>query len=200
MLDERPQCVRQAGDEALDGVDAMDALAVLQRQPQPPVVDEPRDVQEVAASGTRALRGAAGLLGEPERRSVGERLVELTEVVEAHLGARKRVAQWRVPAAMLASLAILALIGYDNGSPDSLGSPMFHFFTGSTMVVALFIATDPVTHPTTHRGQLLFGCLVGCLTFAIRVFGNYPDGAAFAILLANSATPYLDKRLVPVRG
>ena len=68
------------------------------------------------------------------------------------------------------------------------------------MVVALFIATDPVTHPVTHRGQLLFGCLVGCLTFAIRVYGNYPDGAAFAILLANSATPYLDKRLVPARG
>ncbi len=111
-----------------------------------------------------------------------------------------RIAQWRVPAAMLVSLAILALIGYDNGSSGSLGSPMFHLFTGSTMVVALFIATDPVTHPVTHRGQLLFGCLVGCLTFAIRVYGNYPDGAAFAILLANSATPYLDKRLVPARG
>ena len=111
-----------------------------------------------------------------------------------------RIAQWRVPVAMLASLTLFALIGYDNGSSDSLGSPMFHLFTGSTMVVAFFVATDPVTHPTTHRGQLLFGCLVGCLTFAIRVFGNYPDGAAFAILLANSATPYLDKRLVPARG
>ena len=111
-----------------------------------------------------------------------------------------QIVQWRVPVAMLVSLGVLALIGYDNGSSASLGSPVYHYFTGSTMLVAFFIATDPVTHPVTHRGQWLFGCLVGGLTFLIRAFGNYPDGAAFAILLANSATPYLDKRLVAARG
>ncbi|MCZ6618341.1 MAG: RnfABCDGE type electron transport complex subunit D [Gammaproteobacteria bacterium] len=126
--------------------------------------------------------------------------INLCFVVGGALLVALRIAQWRVPAAMLASLAICALIGYDNGGPHSLGSPMFHYFSGSTMLVAFFIATDPVTHPVTHRGQLLFGCLVGCLTFTIRMFGNYPDGTAFAILLANSATPYLDKRLVAARG
>jgi len=103
---------------------------------------------------------------------------------------------WRVPAAMLATLAVLAALGYDAGSSASLGSPAYHLFTGATMLGAFFIATDPVTHPATARGQILFGMVVGALLFVIRSFGNYPDGVAFAVLLANGCTPWLDRRLV----
>jgi len=104
---------------------------------------------------------------------------------------------WRIPAAMLTTLAVLAALGYDAGSSASLGSPAYHLFTGATMLGAFFIATDPVTHPATARGQLVFGALVGALTFVIRSFGNYPDGVAFAVLLGNACTPWLDRRLVP---
>jgi Na+-translocating ferredoxin:NAD+ oxidoreductase subunit D len=106
-----------------------------------------------------------------------------------------RLAAWRVVAGMLAGMGLLAAAGYDNGSSASFGSPLYHWFTGSTMLAAFFVVTDPVTHPNTLPGQWLFGLLVGALTLLIRTFGSYPDGIAFAVLLANAATPYLDRRL-----
>ena len=107
-----------------------------------------------------------------------------------------RIAAWRVPVALLGTLGVLAALGYDSGSSQSLGSPVFHWLSGGTCLAACFFATDPVTHPVTARGQVLFGCIVGAVAYAVRGFGNYPDGLAFGILLANGATPYLDRLLV----
>ncbi len=105
-----------------------------------------------------------------------------------------RLAAWRVSASMLAAMALIAAAGWDNGSSASWGSPAYHWFTGATMLAAFFVVTDPVTHPASSRGQWLFGGLVGSLTVLIRTFGSQPDGIAFAVLLANAATPYLDRR------
>ena len=110
-----------------------------------------------------------------------------------------RLAAWRTSVGMLVSLGMLSLMGYDYGSSDSSGSPLFHLFSGGTMLAAFFVVTDPVSHPASLRGQWLFGVLVGTITYAIRVFGNYPDGIAFAVLLANAATPYLNHRLTRTR-
>ncbi|MEZ5557172.1 MAG: RnfABCDGE type electron transport complex subunit D [Pseudomonadales bacterium] len=110
-----------------------------------------------------------------------------------------RIAAWRVPAGMLGCLCLLAMLGYDSGSSSSLGSPLMHCFTGSTMLAAFYFATDPVTHPASRRGQWLFGAVIGAMTFVVRSFGNYPDGIAFGILLANGATPWLDRRWVTAR-
>jgi electron transport complex protein RnfD len=107
--------------------------------------------------------------------------------------AARRLLAWRVPVALLATLGVLALAGYDQGSSKSLGSPLYHWFSGATMLGAWFFATDPVTHPASHRGQILFGCLVGTVTFAIRAFGAYPDGIAFGILLGNGCSAWLDR-------
>ncbi|MFU8816076.1 MAG: RnfABCDGE type electron transport complex subunit D [Pseudomonadales bacterium] len=112
----------------------------------------------------------------------------------------RRIAAWRVPAALLGSLGLLAALFYAEGGSASLGSPLFHWTTGATLLAALFFATDPVTHPATARGQILFGCIIGVVTFVVRGFGNYPDGLVFGILLANAATPYLDRRLVTAHG
>jgi electron transport complex protein RnfD len=86
------------------------------------------------------------------------------------------------------------MVGYDNGSSASLGSPLYHLFSGATLLAAGFVLTDPVTHPRHSRDQWLFGAIVGAAVFAIRSWGNYPDGIAFAVLLANSVTPFLDRR------
>lgn len=107
---------------------------------------------------------------------------------------------WRVPAALLGALALLAALGYDAGSSASLGSPLFHLFSGGTLLATFFFATDPVTHPSTHRGQIAFGIIIAAVAFVVRSFGNYPDGLVFGILLANAASPYLDRRLVTAHG
>ena len=105
-----------------------------------------------------------------------------------------RVIHWRIPAAVLLGIALPAAIFYDGGSSVSLGSPLFHWFAGATMLGAFFIATDPVTAPRSARDQWLFGLSIGALIFAIRSVGSHPDGVAFAVLLANLATAVLDRR------
>jgi electron transport complex protein RnfD len=69
---------------------------------------------------------------------------------------------------------------------------MVHLFSGATMLGAFFIATDPVTASTTNKGRLVYGVLIGLLVWLIRSFGGYPDGVAFAVLLANITVPLID--------
>ncbi|WP_227746244.1 RnfABCDGE type electron transport complex subunit D, partial [Hafnia alvei] len=75
--------------------------------------------------------------------------------------------------------------------------PMLELFSGATMLGAFFIATDPVTASTTPRGRLIFGGLIGALVWIIRTYGGYPDGVAFAVLLANITVPLIDHYTKP---
>jgi electron transport complex, RnfABCDGE type, D subunit len=102
-----------------------------------------------------------------------------------------RVISWHIPTAMLGSLILVALV-FHLVDPDRHLSPLFHIFSGSAILSAFFIATDPVTAATTHRGQLIYGASVGLLTYIIRTWGGYPDGVAFAVLLLNMAAPTID--------
>lgn len=109
----------------------------------------------------------------------------------------RKIFSWHAPLSMLATLAFCSVIFFDNGSSASGGSPVFHLFSGATMVGAFFILTEPVTSPTTPRGRLLAGVLVGALTYLLRHTSSYPDGIAFAILLMNFAAPLLDQYTQP---
>ena len=99
---------------------------------------------------------------------------------------------WYAPVAMLSTITLLSLCFYDGGSSASLGSPIFHLFSGATMLGAFFILTDPVTSPKSSLGQTMFGIGIGILTFAIRTIGGYPEGLAFAVLLMNAVTPLIN--------
>ncbi|QUG75560.1 electron transport complex subunit RsxD [Erwinia sp. E602] len=99
--------------------------------------------------------------------------------------------RWHIPVSFIASLALFATLGW-LFSPESLVSPMVHLFSGATMLGAFFIATDPVTASTTNKGRLVYGVLIGLLVWLIRSFGGYPDGVAFAVLLANITVPLID--------
>lgn len=105
----------------------------------------------------------------------------------------QKIFSWHIPVAMLAALGFCAAMFYDNGSSASAGSPLYHWLTGATMLGAFFIATDPATAATTPISRLIYGALIGVLIFAIRTWGHYPDGVAFAVLFANGATLLLDK-------
>jgi electron transport complex protein RnfD len=103
-----------------------------------------------------------------------------------------KVIPWQTPVAMLTTIGILAMLFYDAGSSNSLGSPLFHLFSGATMLAAFFIITDPVTCPGNSKGLLIFGAGVGLVTFIIRTVGAYPEGIAFAVLLMNASSPLID--------
>ena len=103
------------------------------------------------------------------------------------------IISWRIPLALLITVGLLASATYDQGSTQSMGSAWFHWTTGGTMAAAFFVATDPVTHPSRHSHQIIFAVSIGILLFVIRTQGNLPDGIAFAVLLANCATPLLNR-------
>ncbi|WP_369828946.1 electron transport complex subunit RsxD [Glaesserella sp. 15-184] len=108
----------------------------------------------------------------------------------------KRIIHWQIPVAMLATFALFSF-GTDLASDTARWSVQMQLFSGAMMFGAFFIATDPVTASITPKGKLIFGALVGLLVYLIRYYGNYPDGVAFAVLLANICVPLIDHYTQP---
>jgi len=108
----------------------------------------------------------------------------------------RRIITWHIPVSFIGSVLILATIFWlvdSSKYPD----PLFHLLTGGLLLGAFFMATDMVTSPVTNRGMLIYGCGCGLLTVLIRLFGGYPEGVSFAILLMNAATPLIDRWTQP---
>jgi len=78
-------------------------------------------------------------------------------------------------------------------NPSTYASPIFHIFAGGLMLGAFYMATDMVTTPYTNKGIVIFGIGAGLLVFLIRLFGGYPEGVMFSILIMNSFTPLINK-------
>lgn len=108
----------------------------------------------------------------------------------------RRIITWHTPVAFIGTVVILSGIFWAI-SPDKYPSPLFHLLTGGLMLGAFFMATDMVTSPVTGKGMLIFGFGCGLLTVLIRLFGGYPEGVSFAILLMNAATPLIDRYCRP---
>lgn len=106
---------------------------------------------------------------------------------------QRKVISWQTPVAMLGSLFLVSLLCWNGSGSDSNGSPLLHLLAGSTMLSAFFVVTEPVSGPKTPWGRLVGGAMVGVLIYLIRTWGNYPDGAAFAVLLMNLCVPALDR-------
>ena len=95
------------------------------------------------------------------------------------------IISWIIPVTFLGTVFVLTLLipGQD---------PVFHLFAGGLMLGAFFCATDYVTSPTLPKGKVIFGIGCGLITVLIRVYGSYPEGVSFAILLMNILTPHID--------
>ncbi|MDG2354351.1 MAG: RnfABCDGE type electron transport complex subunit D [Gammaproteobacteria bacterium] len=103
----------------------------------------------------------------------------------------RRIITWHIPAAFIAGIVVISSVLYF--IDDQIYLPMQnHLMLGATMLGAFFIATDPVSGSTTPKGRLIYGFLMGVLVVVIRVFGGYPDGVAFAVLLMNMIVPLID--------
>ncbi len=83
--------------------------------------------------------------------------------------------------------------------PFHMADPVFHLLAGGALLGAFFMATDYVTSPMTTKGMLIFGTGIGVITIVIRVFGGFPEGMSFAILIMNGFVPLMNKYIKPKR-
>ena len=137
-------------------------------------------VQDIVSAAQFGLLGAKG----------GELIVGAYLIGGLYL-LQQRLITWHLPIAFLAVLALMAGAFY-LADPTRFANPLFHLFTGASMLGAFFIITDPVSGPTTPKGKLVFAAGIAVLTYLIRVYGGYPDGVAFSVLLMNMCVPLID--------
>jgi Na+-translocating ferredoxin:NAD+ oxidoreductase subunit D len=103
----------------------------------------------------------------------------------------RKIITWHTPVSMIVTVLVVTGIFWLI-DPTKYASPLFHVLTGGVMLGAVFMATDYVTSPFTHRGMLIFGFGIGVLTVLIRLFGSYPEGVSFAILIMNAFVPMIN--------
>ncbi len=109
-----------------------------------------------------------------------------------------RTITWHIPVSIL--VTVFALTGLLHiAYPVEVATPWHHLCGGGLMLGAIFMATDYVTSPMTPKGQLIYGFCIGFLTVAIRVFGAYPEGMSFAILIMNAFVPLINNACKPKR-
>ena len=101
----------------------------------------------------------------------------------------RKIISWHVPVAFIGTVAILTTLMGEN--------PLYHVLSGGLLLGAFFMATDYTTSPFTAKGKIIFGIGCGVLTAIIRVYGNYPEGVSFAILLMNILCPHIDRWCQP---
>ncbi len=110
----------------------------------------------------------------------------------------RKVITWHIPVTVIATTAIFTGILWAV-APETYADPLFHIFTGGLLLGAIFMATDYATSPMSVRGMLVFGVGIGILTVVIRIWGSYPEGMSFAILLMNAFVPLINSYIKPKR-
>jgi Na+-translocating ferredoxin:NAD+ oxidoreductase subunit D len=103
--------------------------------------------------------------------------------------------RFRIPLAYISTVLISSFILFIIGI--SQVSPIFHLFAGGLILGSFFMATDPVTSPISNKGQWIFGIGCGIITILIRIWGGYPEGVSYSILLMNVVTPLIDRYTKP---
>ncbi len=104
---------------------------------------------------------------------------------------------WHIPLSFIGTVGVMSALFWII-NPAQYASPLFHLVNGGLILGACFMATDYVTAPVTNKGKIIFGAGCGLLTIVIRIFGVYPEGVAFAILLMNALSPLIDRYTKPV--
>lgn len=114
----------------------------------------------------------------------------------------RKVITWHIPVTILVTMAAFAAIaGWANGAQGDLlwQLPLFHVLAGGALLGSIFMATDYSTSPMTVKGGIIFAVGIGVITMCIRLWGSYPEGMSFAILIMNSVVPLLNKYIKPKR-
>jgi electron transport complex protein RnfD len=110
----------------------------------------------------------------------------------------KKIITWHIPVSVIGSIAIFTSILWLI-NPEKNAGPVFHILSGGVLLGAIFMATDYVTSPMNPKSMLIYGCGIGILTVIIRVWGVYPEGVSFAILIMNAFVPLMNTYIKPKR-
>lgn len=110
----------------------------------------------------------------------------------------RRIITWHIPVTILLTVAVLTGIFWLI-NPATFVDPLTHLLSGGLMLGSIFMATDYVTSPMTHKGMVWYGIGIGFLTVVIRLFGSYPEGMSFAILIMNAIVPLINNWCKPKR-
>jgi electron transport complex protein RnfD len=110
----------------------------------------------------------------------------------------KKIITWHIPVSVIGSVAIFTTILWLI-KPEANADPVFHLLTGGLLLGAIFMATDYVTSPMNPKSMIIYGCGIGILTVIIRVWGAYPEGVSFAILIMNAFVPLMNAYIKPKR-
>jgi electron transport complex protein RnfD len=110
----------------------------------------------------------------------------------------KRIITWHIPIFMVATIFVFTGILWMI-DPLKNASPLFHILTGGVMLGAIYMATDLVTSPMTKTGMIIYAIGIGLITVIIRVYGSYPEGVSFAILIMNAFVPLINRYIKPKR-
>jgi electron transport complex protein RnfD len=164
---------------AVDGVSGATPLALLK---------EGGDISQL---------GYANLLIGNHAGSLGEIAAGALLLGFLYLLIRK-VITWTIPVVVLATMAVFTGILHA-ADPTVYADPLFHLLTGGAILGAVFMATDYVTSPMSCKGMIVYAIGIGAITVLIRVWGAYPEGMSFAILIMNAIVPLLNKGLKPKR-
>ena len=114
----------------------------------------------------------------------------------------RKVITWHIPVSILGTMALFVfIVGLSQGMQGEVlwEFPIFHLLAGGAILGAVYMATDYSTSPMTHAGMIIYGIGIGVITVLIRLWGAYPEGMSFAILIMNSVVPLINKYVKPHR-
>ena len=110
----------------------------------------------------------------------------------------RKVITWHIPVVILGTIGVFTTILWLI-DPTIYINPIIHVFAGGALLGAIFMATDYVTSPMNPKSQIVYAFGIGVITVLIRVWGAYPEGISFAILIMNAAVPLINNALKPKR-
>lgn len=110
----------------------------------------------------------------------------------------KKVITWHIPVSVIGSMALFTAVLW-LANPEKNADPLFHILAGGVLLGAIFMATDYVTSPMVPKAMIIYGCGIGIITVIIRVYGAYPEGVSFAILIMNAFVPLMNAYIKPKR-
>ena len=110
----------------------------------------------------------------------------------------RKVITWHIPITVLVTMFIMTGIFWII-DPEQYANPLIHVLSGGAILGAFYMATDLVTSPVTKKGMIIFAIGIGAITVIIRLFGAYPEGISFAIIIMNAFVPLINKYFKPRR-